>query len=117
MTHALNRAKDGARADGPPDGPFFLRSTPSATDEPKSFVRRDRLAAMEGPAQKRWKDEKVFEAKAEFNDDGSAKEKFMVTFPYPYMNGRLHLGHAYSMSKVRGRCCCTKVKSGARGAQ
>lgn len=58
---------------------------------------------MEGPAQKRWESEKVFEAKAEFNEDGSPKEKFMVTFPYPYMNGRLHLGHAYSMSKVKQR--------------
>ena len=27
-------------------------------------------------------------------------EKFMVTFPYPYMNGYLHLGHAFSMSKA-----------------
>lgn len=26
--------------------------------------------------------------------------KFMSTFPYPYMNGFLHLGHAYSMSKA-----------------
>lgn len=69
-------------------------------EEPKSFARRDRLAAMEGPAQERWKADKIFEAKAEFNEDGSPKEKFMVTFPYPYMNGRLHLGHAYSMSKV-----------------
>jgi len=27
-------------------------------------------------------------------------EKYMVTFPYPYMNGYLHLGHAFSMSKA-----------------
>ena len=31
--------------------------------------------------------------------DGT-EEKFMATFPYPYMNGRLHLGHAFSLSKV-----------------
>lgn len=29
-----------------------------------------------------------------------AVEKFLVTFPYPYMNGRLHLGHAFTISKV-----------------
>lgn len=23
----------------------------------------------------------------------------MVSFPYPYMNGRLHLGHSFSLSK------------------
>jgi leucyl-tRNA synthetase len=27
-------------------------------------------------------------------------KKFFVTFPYPYMNGRMHLGHAYSMTKA-----------------
>ncbi|CAM9199743.1 unnamed protein product [Ascophyllum nodosum] len=75
------------------------QEAPIKKEEPKSFVRRDKLAAMEGPAQQRWDADKVFEAKAEFNPDGSPKEKFMVTFPYPYMNGRLHLGHAYSMSK------------------
>ena len=26
-------------------------------------------------------------------------KKFMVTFPYPYMNGKLHLGHAFSLTK------------------
>jgi leucyl-tRNA synthetase len=26
--------------------------------------------------------------------------KYFVTFPYPYMNGYLHLGHAFSMSKA-----------------
>lgn len=27
-------------------------------------------------------------------------EKFFGNFPYPYMNGVLHLGHAFSISKV-----------------
>lgn len=27
------------------------------------------------------------------------KGKYMTTFPFPYMNGYLHLGHAFSMSK------------------
>lgn len=26
--------------------------------------------------------------------------KFFGNFPYPYMNGMLHLGHAFSLSKL-----------------
>jgi len=34
----------------------------------------------------------------EVNPDPT-KEKYFITFPYPYMNGRLHIGHLYSMTK------------------
>ena len=30
----------------------------------------------------------------------------MVTFPYPYMNGKLHLGHTFTISKV-STCTCS----------
>ena len=33
--------------------------------------------------------------------DGTSDEKFFGNFPYPYMNGLLHLGHAFSLSKAR----------------
>ena len=40
------------------------------------------------------------QANAKFDADGKPVPKFLVTFPYPYMNGRLHLGHAYSLTKA-----------------
>ena len=33
--------------------------------------------------------------------EGTPDDKFFGNFPYPYMNGLLHLGHAFSVSKVR----------------
>jgi len=32
-------------------------------------------------------------------DVDHSKKAFMITFPYPYMNGKLHLGHLFSLSK------------------
>lgn len=72
-------------------------ATPAA-EEPKSFARRDRLRAIEAAVQARWEEEKTFESDAPAADDG--KGKFFVTFPYPYMNGRLHLGHGFSLTKA-----------------
>ncbi len=50
---------------------------------------------IEGKWQKLWQQSKIFEADAD-----STKAKFFVTFPYPYMNGFMHLGHFYTSSRV-----------------
>lgn len=36
--------------------------------------------------------------------DGQAEEKYTANFPYPYMNGVLHVGHGFSLSKVPPAC-------------
>ncbi|KAF8357755.1 lars-1 [Pristionchus pacificus] len=75
---------------------------------------RKKVAALlekEAEIQKRWEDAKIFEAVAKPEEN---RPKYLVTFPYPYMNGRLHLGHTFTVSKcefavgyqrMRGRNC------------
>jgi hypothetical protein len=74
---------------------------------PKSFARRDLLIRLQREAQLQWGEEKIFEEDApeNFDSDDSCGDdkippKYFCTFPYPYMNGLLHLGHAYSLSKA-----------------
>ncbi|KAJ1558521.1 cytosolic leucyl tRNA synthetase, partial [Nowakowskiella sp. JEL0078] len=65
------------------------------------FFKRDVLFEIEKKAQLTWAAEKVFEANAPSSADQSKfTDKWMGTFPYPYMNGRLHAGHAFSLSKL-----------------
>lgn len=61
----------------------------------KKFGRRDHLIAIEQRVLKQWEDAKVFESEPD-----PSKKKYMVTFPYPYMNGYMHVGHLFTITKV-----------------
>lgn len=50
--------------------------------------------------QSEWEGSKLFEVDAPPTGEGTPEEKFFGNFPYPYMNGLLHLGHAFSLSKL-----------------
>ncbi|WOK96521.1 hypothetical protein Cni_G05228 [Canna indica] len=82
-----------------PSNRIHYREMSSNIEEGRSFARRDQLLKIQSEAQKRWEEQKVFEAnaRAEAPKEG---EKFFGNFPYPYMNGLLHLGHAFSLSKL-----------------
>eukprot|EP00397_Hematodinium_sp_SG-2012_P001883 GEMP01001888.1.p1 GENE.GEMP01001888.1~~GEMP01001888.1.p1 ORF type:complete len:1099 (+),score=280.74 GEMP01001888.1:206-3502(+) len=60
----------------------------------KKFTRRDHMLSIEKWAQELWDQNNAFEVDAD-----STKEKYFTTFPYPYMNGKLHIGHAFSFTK------------------
>lgn len=62
----------------------------------KGTGKRDALRANEIAVQKMWEENKAFESDASAAGD----EKFIVTFPYPYSNGHLHIGHAFSLTKA-----------------
>lgn len=49
--------------------------------------------------QAKWEAEKIYEEDAPLEPKKDSDEKFFATFPFPYMNGRLHLGHTFSLSK------------------
>ncbi|KAL0910696.1 hypothetical protein M5K25_018777 [Dendrobium thyrsiflorum] len=69
------------------------------TEAGRSFARRDQLLKIQSQIQKLWEEEKIFEATARSTPPDPG-EKFFGNFPYPYMNGFLHLGHAFSLSKL-----------------
>jgi len=50
---------------------------------------------IEAKWQLAWENSRIFEA----NPD-PARQKVLVTFPFPYMNGPLHVGHAFTASRV-----------------
>ncbi|XP_014217285.1 leucine--tRNA ligase, cytoplasmic [Copidosoma floridanum] len=67
--------------------------------ERKGTFKVEYLQKIERDVQKKWEDDKIFEENAPVEPKKRSDEKFLATFPFPYMNGRLHLGHAFSLSK------------------
>ena len=53
------------------------------------------LSQIEQKWRKRWEEAKIFEA-----DPDESKTKCMVTFPFSYMNGPLHVGHGFTATRV-----------------
>ena len=67
--------------------------------ERKGTFKVEILKQIEESVQKKWDELRVFEEDAPVEGAGGSDEKYFVTFPYPYMNGRLHLGHTFTISK------------------
>ena len=53
------------------------------------------MKQIEEKWQKKWETARVFEA-----DPDPKRKKMLVTFPYPYMNGPLHVGHTFTATRV-----------------
>ncbi|KAI3911979.1 hypothetical protein MKW98_010923 [Papaver atlanticum] len=68
-------------------------------DDAKSYTRRNQLREIEKTVQTLWAEHDVFKAES-CEKPPEPGEKFFGNFPYPYMNGLLHIGHAFSLSKL-----------------
>ncbi|XP_056302105.1 leucine--tRNA ligase, cytoplasmic [Danio aesculapii] len=68
--------------------------------ERKGTAKLDFLKKIEEEVQQKWEQEKLFENEAPATiGENTNRNKYFITFPYPYMNGRLHLGHTFCLSK------------------
>lgn len=81
------------------NGAVSVGSPATACRAEGAWSRRDSLLEIEEEMQKLWDEHRVYEADAP-DADVADSEKFFATFPFPYMNGRLHLGHAFSLLKA-----------------
>ena len=84
---ADTRAADASAAPGAPDAPTatearVARATQAARDRERKW-------------QRRWEAARLFEAEPQ-----AGMPKYFVNFPYPYMNGYLHLGHAFTLLRA-----------------
>ena len=75
--------------------PTEKMSSLSISGGDKRFAKRDALRANELEIQAKWEKMKAFES-----DYDEKRDKFIVTFPFPYSNGHLHIGHAFSLTKA-----------------
>eukprot|EP01083_Nonionella_stella_P174936 607774_1 len=76
---------------------YLIGSKRGTTLELSAFDRRDHLKEIEGKVQTKWDENHCFETDVPAD---TTEPKYMITFPYPYMNGLLHVGHGFSLSKA-----------------
>lgn len=66
------------------------QKTKTVEEETLRFLR-----SVEQKWQKRWDEQHLYDVEVD-----RTKESLLVTFPYPYVNGPLHLGHSFTCNKV-----------------
>ena len=79
------------------------------TAKPRSTAKRDELSQIEKTIQQEWSEAKIYET----GEITPNQKKFMPTFPYPYMNGRLHIGHTFTVTKAEFAARYHKLKGDA----
>lgn len=93
--------------------PTYEMANNNGRSTPLQTPKRDALVEVEKKYQQLWAESKVFEANALTTNEippppGSLspadlrvqRPKLFATVPYPYSNGSLHLGHAFTISKA-----------------
>jgi len=77
----------------------------SAAPEAAPTTRRDSLLTIESSVQRSWSENNIYSVDIDSDSlPRSNDDKYFATFPYPYMNGALHLGHAFTLAKVDYQC-------------
>jgi leucyl-tRNA synthetase len=66
----------------------------------RSKAKLNYYLELESKMQNKWQNEKIFEVDASESNRRNSDEKFLGTFPFPYPNGRIHIGHTFSLSKL-----------------
>ncbi|MFH1439131.1 MAG: leucine--tRNA ligase [Candidatus Woesearchaeota archaeon] len=69
----------------------------------KQEDRKINLEQIQEKWKQRWLDAKLFESNADSDANISKRKfkgKFFCTFPYPYINAKLHIGHLYTLMRV-----------------
>lgn len=79
------------------DAAYFHNIEKKSSRSARSFSSDDvsYFHAIERKWQSKWAEAKIFEAEA-----APGKPKFFANFPYPYMNGKLHIGHLYTFLRA-----------------
>ncbi|KAH3759269.1 leucine--tRNA ligase [Pelomyxa schiedti] len=98
--------------------PVTATATTAAPPKPASTAKRDKLTAIEKSIRDEWEAAHLHEADAPVvassstggTDAASLPPKFFANFPYPYMNGLLHLGHTFTVTKAEFAVRYQKLK-------